>query len=628
MKVIYSPLNAIACTLGCLTPSFGPGSESSNLLAAPVPAIVVETSPHHFDAKERVPVSITLISSNSPQQCGAELSIRGSSSAKREKKPYRLELQDQNGDDLKLSLLGMPKESDWVLYPAYTDKTMIRDALAYELWRQMGYWAPRSRYVHLFIFTNSSSLPSRPSVEKDSRSSSSTFAFPSLPPFPSVEENSDFASFRDFRGDAPGYEGVYILMEKIKRGKNRVNIQKLPRASPASSIRDQAASDATHSPTNPSIHSSVDPVDISGGYIFKKDRHNSTNETPFRTLRKVDLILEEPKVRDITPEQLSWFTNHINEFEIVLFSDSFADPLIGYSRYVDVDSFVDYHWMQELGKNSDAYWFSELYHKDRADKIRIGPIWDFDMAFGNTYYNGGHLTNDWRWTHSTPQHYRWYKRMFQDPDFLQRYIDRWSELRTNVLSNSNVLALIDRFAAEIAEAQKLNYQRWPTLGKKIGTAFFVGQTWEEEVHWLKDWMVGRLAWIDSQDFPKPIFQILTNSPSRPLPSFAGSSQPPLLSVSSLASFPSVENSALRAPHSALEGSSFILQPSSFLSLSCDPAAGSIFYTTNNTDPRAFGGHASTNAIHYTAPIPITPGLQVRARVLSDFGLWSAPALYP
>jgi hypothetical protein len=260
------------------------------------------------------------------------------------------------------------------------------------------------------------------------------------------------------------------------------------------------------------------------------------------------------------------------------------------------------------------------------------------MCFGNTHYNGGYLTNEWRWERSSSTNYRWYKRMFKDPDFLQRYIDPWSELRTNVLSTSNVLALIDRFAAEIAEAQKLNYQRWPTLGKKVGPVFFVGQTWEEEVQWFKDWMAGRLAWIDSQDFPKPVLQVLTNSHSRPLASsllsapliresavVAGSSLPPLLSTS-LSSFPAVEDnspSGIQNSHS-----SFIIHNSSFLQMSCDPNAGSIFYTTNNADPRVPGGHVSTNAIHYTAPIPISPGLQIRARVMSDFGLWSAPAIYP
>jgi hypothetical protein len=95
-----------------------------------------------------------------------------------------------------------------------------------------------------------------------------------------------------------------------------------------------------------------------------------------------------------------------------------------------------------VGKNPHGYWFSEFYHKDRGGKLQIGPIWDFDMCFGNTWYNDGHLRQDWRWRRATIEHYLWYKRLFKDADFLQRYIDRWTELRVNVLSTSNVLALV------------------------------------------------------------------------------------------------------------------------------------------------------------------------------------------
>jgi len=87
--------------------------------------------------------------------------------------------------------------------------------------------------------------------------------------------------------------------------------------------------------------------------------------------------------------------------------------------------------------------------------------------------------------------------------FLQGYIDRWSELRTNVLATSNVLARIDRHAGELSEAQVRNYQRWPRLGQYVHPNKFIGRTYEEEVDWLKRWVAGRLAWIDSQDFPSP-----------------------------------------------------------------------------------------------------------------------------
>src|SRR5262245_66518172 len=116
-------------------------------------------------------------------------------------------------------------------------------------------------------------------------------------------------------------------MENIKRGKDRLNIKKLK------------PTDSKES-------------EITGGYIFKRDRVNSTNERVFRNSKKLEFIFEEPKGRDITPEQERYLTNYINAFEAALFGPDFCDPEKGYRRYIDIDSFVDYHWMQELGKNA------------------------------------------------------------------------------------------------------------------------------------------------------------------------------------------------------------------------------------------------------------------------------------
>ena len=146
------------------------------------PSISIQPGARQITNTQRWQVSVTVTTGGNPAGgWRAEISIRGSSSAKHPKKPYRLELQDENGDDVKLSLLGMPKESDWILYPAYLDKTMIRDVLAYELWRQMGYLAPRTRYVHLVIFTNS---------------------VPSVSPVENSSSSNDFASIRVFSGQS------------------------------------------------------------------------------------------------------------------------------------------------------------------------------------------------------------------------------------------------------------------------------------------------------------------------------------------------------------------------------------------------------------------------------------------
>ena len=468
----------------------------------------------------------------------ARIWVRGSSSAAYPKKPYRLELVDEGGSGLKSALLGMPRESDWILFPAYTDKTLMRDVLAYELWRDMGHYAVRWRYVELFI---QKSEIRNPKSEANPNTENAKL------------ETGFSGSGRGVDAGMAGYEGVYVLMEKIKRGKHRVRIEKLR------------------------PEDSKEP-EVTGGYIFKKDRLNP-GETGFRTANGVKFAFEEPKERYITPPQRQWLTNYLNEFEAVLFSERFADPTNGYAKYIDVNSFIDFHWMVEATRNIDGYRFSQFYHKDRGGKLAMGPIWDMDMTFGNAFYHDGYKTNGWRWATADPELYTWFARLFEDPEFLQKYIDRWAVLRTNVFATSNILARIDEWADYLKDAQVRNYQRWPTLGKFVSPNRYIGHTYEDEVRYLKNWITGRLAWIDSQGFPVPSCEVAQESSTGEMT----------------------------------------------LCMSCE--MGKIYYTLDGSDPRLPGGKVSPVAIEYDSPIQASPGAIVTARVRSEYELWSPPAVF-
>ena len=106
------------------------------------------------------------------------IEIRGSSSQNLPKKPYGLEtLQADDVTNNNVSILGMPKENDWVLNSLAFDQTGMRDVLSYELSEKMGQYAPRRVYCEVVI-------------------------------------NND-------------YKGLYVFMEKIKADDNRVNIEKM-----------------------------------------------------------------------------------------------------------------------------------------------------------------------------------------------------------------------------------------------------------------------------------------------------------------------------------------------------------------------------------------------------------------
>ena len=137
----------------------------------------------------------------------------------------------------------------------------------------------------------------------------------------------------------------------------------------------------------------------------------------------------------------------------------------------------------------------------------MGPLWDWNLAFGNANGKQGYLPEHWLWPQLDDQQYSWFRRLFEDPDFGQRYVDRWAQLRTNVLATSNIIARVDYYTNLLNEAQVRNYDRWPILGRQVWPQYAWGNTYAEEVEFMKDWIVKRLAWIDAQFVAPPSFSL-------------------------------------------------------------------------------------------------------------------------
>jgi hypothetical protein len=360
----------------------------------------------------------------------ASIHRRGNTTQRLPKSSFTFHTVDGQTNQVKAALLGLPAEEDWVLYAPFEDKTLIRDVLAYELANKMGRYAPRTRYVELFITASRHQL-----------------------------------SMRD-------YAGVYVLVEKIKRGHDRVNIAKL-----APEDRSEPA--------------------ISGGYIIKRD-HDDRSESRFYTSRGGPYFFVSPKPEAITPEQKAWLARYINAFEMALYGADFRNPQTGYAAYLDVPAFIDAHWLIEVSKNVDGFRYSAFLTKDRGGKLKPGPAWDWNRSFGNADYYGGWQTEGWYSTWLRPTEISWYHRLQDDPDFRQRCTARWLELRQGVLDLKKIHARIDELAAQLEEAQQRNFKRWPILGQQITCNYYVGDTYRDEIAWLKNWIARRMEWIDSQ----------------------------------------------------------------------------------------------------------------------------------
>ncbi|MBI4585246.1 MAG: CotH kinase family protein [Planctomycetes bacterium] len=430
---------------------------------------------------------------------------RGSSSLGFPKKNFALEIWNEKNFDLEVPLLGMPEESDWILLGPYTDKTLMRDPLAYEWSNDAGRYAVRSRFIELYVDSGGGNLTSA------------------------------------------DYAGVYVFMEKIKRDRNRVDIHKL-------------------------LVSDSNAPDISGGYILKIDRLDP-GDAGFTTSSGLRLAYVYPKEQEITAAQRAWLTGYLNEFEGALFGLNFKDPLIGYARYIDAGSFIDHHILVEMTKNIDGFRLSTFMFKDRGGKLNMGPIWDYNLCLGNANYLNGWTTDGWYYSQLSGNDYAWWPRLFQDPNFVQKYIDRWTELRRDRFATGKLLASVDRNVGILSEAQVRNFQRWPVLGTYVWPNQFIGNTYQEEIGFMKNWIIGRMAWIDGNWAVAPAFNKLGGS----------------------------------------------IDPG--FSLTMSAPAGTIYYTLDGSDPRALTGNPAATAKTYSGAITLNQNTRAIARARSTKG-WS------
>ena len=402
-----------------------------------LPIVIIDTSGVWIRDEPKIPASMKIIYDESggrntlnsrhidfEGKIGIEL--RGKTSLGFPKKQYGVEIQDDEGNDKDASLLQLPAESDWVLNGPYWDKTLMRNYLAYEFSNRIGRYASRTKFVEVFL---------------------------------------------NERGDATigakHYVGVYLLIEKIKRGKDRVDIK------------------------------SLKPANITGGYILKIDKADRY-ETYFFT-RSARLFYVYPKGYEMSAAQKAWIQNYMSEFEAALAGKDFKDPERGYAKYIDTDAFIDHFIINELFRNIDGFRNSTYMYKDRDGKLTMGPIWDFNLSMGNASFNEGWKTDGWLiYTNPVPF---WWDRLLQDKKFTQKLAKRWQALRKDVLATSKLLDAIDEAAEYLSEAQQRDYQRWFSHGHNaFGNRLLTNRglpVYEQEIQQIKRWLQDRLKWMDT-----------------------------------------------------------------------------------------------------------------------------------
>ncbi len=423
-----------------------PGNQGTDPPEAPLSLIEVNTMGNAIVDEPKTIAEMTISKDGTVSFEGhIGIEIRGASSQYFPKKSYGVETRDANNQDVDVSLFGFPDEEDWILHAPFSDKSLMRNILIYDLSRDMGMYASRSVFVELSINGN--------------------------------------------------YQGVYLFMEKLKRDKERIAVKKL--------LADENSGE-----------------NLTGGYILKIDKVSggnlgegyndlnsfSSNFTPnhANSDQVFNFLYEYPDAEDITTQQKNYISTYITNFEAALASDNFMDPAQGYAAYIDVQSFIDFFLLNEIAQNVDGYRLSTYMHKDMNEKLKMGPVWDFNLAFGNADYCGGGQTYVWAYkiNERCPGDYWlipfWWERLLQDPNFVNQVKTRWNALKGSAFSEASIMAKIANYteALEKAEVIDKNFNTWDILGTYVWPNNFVGNTYQEENTYLKDWISERLVWLD------------------------------------------------------------------------------------------------------------------------------------
>lgn len=427
-------------------------SQVSGISSSNLPLVVISTNGKTITDGSKISATMKVISNgagmvNRPEDPGNNftgtigIEIRGSYSSSLPQKPYGIETRDAAGENLNVSLLGMPAENDWILLANYNDKTFMRNILAFNLFRKMGHYAPRTQMVEVIVNNT--------------------------------------------------YQGVYILTEKIKQDKGRVDIAKLT--------------------TN-----DVSGDDLSGGYIFKIDYYDQANswQSNFRPIdhpeKIVNYVYADPDASDLLTLQKNYLKTAVNSFESVLYSSGYTSQTTGYPAWIDTRSFLDYFIVSEVSRNVDAFKKSVFFFKDKDSNgglIHAGPVWDFDWAWKNIWDCAAFSATDGSgWSYRIndcgniyPNSNGWMVRLLRDAAFANSLNKRYFELRNSYLSADYLNSFIDSVQNLAKEAEVRHYAKWNILGSSVGAPEVDSQpaTYAGQIAKFKVWIQTRLSWLDA-----------------------------------------------------------------------------------------------------------------------------------
>jgi len=244
--------------------------------------------------------------------------------------------------------------------------------------------------------------------------------------------------------------------------------------------------------------------DITGGYLLEIDGFAAQEPVWFTTAKGVKITVKYPDEEDINIEQRQYITNFTDQFEKTLFDNNFTNPAIGYRSMIDTVSFIDWYIASELTGNPDCFWSTYIYKKRNDNRFFYGPMWDYDIAFNNDNRLGDALNK--RMLTYAFQNKTWIERQYKDNWFKEKVNKRWIELKGRGLLPV-IQQYVDSLTTAIDQSQKLNFQKWPVLNRRVYNEQFLFNTYGEGVDFLKRYLNDRADFLstsfakDEDDIP-------------------------------------------------------------------------------------------------------------------------------
>ncbi len=424
-------------------------AQSVNLTSSNLPIIVINTNGQDIPDDPKITADMGIVYNGVGQRNNVSdpfnhyngkigIEIRGQSSQMFPQKSYSLELRRADGKSQDISMFGLPAESDWVLYAPYTDKTLMRNFLAYTMSRELGHWSANCRFVEVVI-------------------------------------NND-------------YKGVYVFMERIKRNSGRVNITKM------------AKTDNTGDAVTGGYIFSLDKEP--NGWFSPFRPPNATNNTTRQysyVVPKPEDISNEQKayIKSYVDSfeyalQGAKYQDPVEGVRKFADLNSFMDYFIvnEVSRNVDGYRLSSYFYKDRNSVNrkivAGPVWDYDLAFRN-ANYCSGSEVFGWAYMFNYTCPGDGAGLVPF-----------WWERLMTDTAFAAGLRCRWESVRQGSLSLARVNQLIDSVTNLLSEAQPRHHTRWPVLGQYVWpNPQPIPTTYTGEISALKSWISARLDWIDN-----------------------------------------------------------------------------------------------------------------------------------